>query len=98
MRVPADRMMQPAGVCSPQPQDRTPTMAEATNRTTEATVDAAVPATDATSPAADAGAASATSSFPQVGDLTPRGVIAGVRNHSDGRCEISFDGAAWQPL
>jgi hypothetical protein len=72
-------------------------------KATNDAADATMPPVDATIPpagqAADAAeASSAASSIPQVGDLIPRGVIVGVRLHSDGRCEISFDGAGWQPL
>lgn len=70
-------------------------MANATNEALDATIKPA----DATNPAANADeTAPGTSSPPQVGDVIPRGVIAGVRLHSDGRREISFDGAEWQPL
>lgn len=71
-------------------------MANATNEALDATIKPA----DATNPAvnADEAAPGGTSSAPQVGDVIPRGMIAGVRLHADGCCEISFDGAAWQPL
>lgn len=54
-------------------------------------VDAPSPAVDATPVSADI-----TSSIPQVGDITPHGVLFGVRRHADGAIEVSFNGADWQ--
>jgi hypothetical protein len=56
------------------------------------TVPAAAPKVAAAAPAAPKKA-----SVPQVGDVTPRGVIAGVRRHAGGGYDISFNGADWAP-
>ena len=63
-------------------------------------VDASSQGADAPNPAVAAMPASAapvTSSIPQVGDLTAQGAVFGVRRHSDGLVEISFNGIDWQP-
>lgn len=36
--------------------------------------------------------------IPQVGDVTPNGVIFGVRRFDVGGCEISFNGVDWQSV
>lgn len=35
--------------------------------------------------------------IPQVGDITPRGIIQGVRHFAAGGIEISFNGADFEP-
>lgn len=55
------------------------------------TSDAAPLSADVESPVVPEGA------VPQVGDVTPYGVIFGVRTFSAGGSEISFNGVDWTP-
>lgn len=72
-------------------------MAKTDTRTETNAADATLSQTDATIADAEVVADSPTSSLPQVGDVTPRGVIAGVRRHHDGAVEVSFNGADFEP-